>query len=279
LDRNLVRAERGVAEPRGNRARNEERPVERRRADEEMPPDPEQPPQEVEPKTEAPMRDVEHPDEERDPHPGLRDCGSGRRALDPPAEAVDEEGHEHDVHAVRDDLDQQRRPQVGDATEVALPAEQEERERQPDHRDPEVLDGVLRRLAVDADQLDDRLGGEAEGDRERGPDPEREPERLRAEPVRGLPRARADGTGDLRSRPVREEVEHREEAAEHEACGPERGELRRTQVADDRGVDEHERRLGGERPEREDGEAEDLPVVRRAPQCGDHAIAVRYAAT
>ena len=60
--------------------------------------------------------------------------------------------------------------------------------------------------------------------------------------------------------------------------GTERRELRRSEMADDRRVDEDEGRLCGERPEREDGEAKDLAVVRRAPQCGDHSISVRYAA-
>ena len=172
----------------------------------------------------------------------------------------------------------ERRAEVGDPAEVALPSEQKERERQPDHRDLEVLDGVLRRLPVDADQPDERLCGEPEGDGDGGPEREREPERLRAEAVRRLPRACADRAGHLRGRAVREEVEHREGAAQQEPGGAERRELRGAEVADDRRVDEDEGRLCGERPEREDGEAKDLAVVRRAPQCGDHSIAERYAA-
>ena len=200
------------------------------------------------------------------------------RALDSPAEAVDEQRDEHDVHAVRGHLDEERRAEVGDPAEVALPAEQEERERQPDHRDLQVLDGVLGGLPVDADQRDQRLCGECEHDRDRGAERERKPERLRAEPVGCLSRARANRAGDLRGRSVGEEVEHREGAAQQEPGGTERRELRRSEVTDDRRVDEDEGRLCRERPERQDGEAKDLAVVRRAPQCCDHPIAERYAA-
>ena len=67
---------------------------------------------------------------------------------------------------------------------------------------------------------------------------------------------------DLGGRPVLEEVEDREERAEHDGGDPERGELRAAEVADDRRVDEDVERLGGERAERRHGEAEDLAVVR-----------------
>ena len=278
LNRDLVRPERCVAEPSGGRARDQERRVERHRPHEQVPPDDQQPAQEVRPEAEPSASDAQHPDEEREPHPCLRDRRAGSGALDPPAEAVDEQRHEHDVHAVRDDLDQERRAEVGDPAEVALPSEQEERERQPEHRDLQVLDGVLRGLPVDADQPDERLCGEPEGDCDGGPEREREPERLRAEAVRCLPRTCTDRARHLRGRSVREEVEHREGAAQQEPGGAERRELRGAEVADDRRVDEHEGRLCGERPEREDGEAKDLAVVRRAPQCGDHSIAERYAA-
>ena len=71
---------------------------------------------------------------------------------------------------------------------------------------------------------------------------------------------------DLRRRPVGEEVEDGERGRQHRRRDRERGELRRAEVADDRGVDEHVERLGGERAERRHGEPEDLAVVGRAPQ-------------
>jgi hypothetical protein len=63
---------------------------------------------------------------------------------------------------------------------------------------------------------------------------------------------------------VGEEVEDRERRAHHGGGDGQRGELRRAEVADDRGVDEHVERLGGQRPERGHGQAQDLAVVGAA---------------
>ena len=165
-------------------------------------------------------------DDERRAHPGLRDHRPPRRALDPPAEAVDEQHLEDEVDGVRDDHDHERRLQVGDAPQVALAAEREEREREPERRDPHVGDGVVGRVAVDSHQLDDLRceRDHAGGDRET--EAERQPERLRAEPVRDLRLPRSRRAPDLRRRPVLEEVEDAEEAAEHRGRNPERRQLR-----------------------------------------------------
>ena len=70
--------------------------------------------------------------------------------------------------------------------------------------------------------------------------------------------ARAVQAGDVRGRAVGEEVEDRERRREHRRGDRERRELRRPEVPDDRRVDEHVQRLGGQRAERGDGEREDL---------------------
>jgi hypothetical protein len=75
---------------------------------------------------------------------------------------------------------------------------------------------------------------------------------------------RPHGAGDLRRRPVLEEVEDREQPAEDGEGDAERRELRPAQMADDGSVDEDVERLGGERAERERREPDDLPIVRRA---------------
>ena len=96
-------------------------------------------------------------DDERRAHPELRDRRPPRRALDPPAEAVHEQHLEDHVHDVPGDDDDERRPQVGDPAQVALPAEREEGRRKPDRGDPEIRDRVVRGLPLAADERDERL--------------------------------------------------------------------------------------------------------------------------
>ena len=66
---------------------------------------------------------------------------------------------------------------------------------------------------------------------------------------------------DLRGRPVLEEVEDREGAAEDRERDAERSELRPAEVADDRGVDEEVERLRRECAQRREREPDDLAVV------------------
>src|SRR5437660_10575496 len=75
---------------------------------------------------------------------------------------------------------------------------------------------------------------------------------------------RARSSRDDRSRPVGEEVEDREGACEHRPGKPERSNLRPPQMADDGRIDQDVDGLRGQRPERGEGETEDLAVVRGA---------------
>ena len=113
---------------------------------------------------------------------------------------------------------------------------------------------------------DERLCGEPEGDCDGGPERERQPERLRAEAV-ALSPARPHPTARVTCEvvPYARKLNIAKAPPSTSAGGAERRELRGAEVADDRRVDEHVGRLCGERPEREDGEAKDLAVVRRAP--------------
>ena len=194
-------------------------------------------------------------DDERRAHPELRDRRPARRARDPPVEAVDEEHLEDHVRDVPRDDDDERRPQVRDPAQVALAAERDERRGEADRGDAEVGNRVVRRLPLAADERDE-LGRE-QGDERRDGDPERErePDRLRAEPPRGLGLPRSAGARHLRRRPVLEEVEDHERAAEDHGGDPERRELRAPEMADDRGVDEEVERLRRERAQRREARA------------------------
>ena len=261
-----------VAEPCRNCARERERAHERGRADEDPLPEREDAARERRPRPRvAGVQAAEDDDDERDAHAELRDRGPGGRARDPPVEAVDEEHLEDDVRDVSRDDDDERRPEIRDPAQVPLAAQRDERSGKADRRDAEVGHGLLRRLALAADERDE-LGCERGDERGHGhPEGEREPDRLRAEASRRLGLPRTTGTRHLRRRPVLEEVEDHERAAEDHGGDPERSQLHPPEMPDDRGVDEQVERLRSERAERGNREPKDLPVVRRPQR---HAFSV-----
>ena len=135
LERDLVRRDRGVAEARRDRAREDEREHQRGRPDEDPLPEREHTSRKREPDARlAGLEPPQHDDHERGAHPELRDRRPPRRARDPPVEAVDEEQLEEHVRDVAGDEDDERRAQVGDPAEVALRPECEERGREADRR-------------------------------------------------------------------------------------------------------------------------------------------------
>jgi hypothetical protein len=97
-------------------------------------------------------------------------------------------------------------------------------------------------------------------------DRQREPQGLSRELTRVGLASRAVQSRDMRGRRVGEEVAQRDDGRQQRRGERERGELRRAEMADDRRVGEQVQRLGGERAERRQREAQDLAVVRRATQ-------------
>ena len=204
--------------------------------------------------------------EERRAHARLGDDGAPGRAREPPAEAVDEQDLEDDVHDVGDDEDDQRGPEVARPAQVALAGAREHERGCRDRGDAQVRDGAVGHLALPAHERHERRRCDLDDADQHDADREREPLGLRAD-VRGLVHlARAVQPRDLRGGPVGEEVEDRERRREHRRRDRERGELRRAQVADDRGVHEHVERLGRERAERRDRQQADLAVVAGAAE-------------
>jgi hypothetical protein len=70
----------------------------------------------------------------------------------------------------------------------------------------------------------------------------------------------------MRGRRIGQEVAQRNHRGEQRRRQRERGELNRADVTDDRRVGEQVQRFCGERPERGQGKAQDLAVVRRATE-------------
>jgi hypothetical protein len=257
-----VRAQRRRPDAREHRGGDEEGAEQRRRAHRDVRADPHQRP-DPRPLRPLPARSPLHRDE-GGAHPRLRDHGAPGRAGQAPAEAVDEQDLEDDVHRVRGDEDLQRRAQVGDPAQVALTRGREHEEGRAERGQPQVQDGPVGDLPLTAHRP---YGDRGERDRQREdrePDEQAQPQRLGAHQRRLPLLARAVQPRDVGGRAVGEEVEDREGGGEHRRRDREGGELRRPEVPDDRGVDEHVQRLGGERAERGHGEGEDPAVVRGA---------------
>jgi len=163
---------------------------------------------------------------------------------------VDEDDLEDDVQSIRRHDDLQRPAQVRDASQVALPGERDEGCRQSERADSEVEERELSRMPVAAEAAEERRRERLTHRDQHHTDRERDPERLCGKPRRPLVPACTARAGDDGRRPVGQEVEDRERACEHRPGEPERGQLRPTEMADDRRVDEHVQRLGGERAER-----------------------------
>jgi hypothetical protein len=158
-----------------------------------------------------------------------------------------------------------RRESVGDAAQEALAGQRDQRERQPQRADAQVVDRQLAHPAVAAHEVNERHGERGQQRRERDPDSGGQPQRLRRQPPGGELVARAVVARHLRRRAVGEEVEEREGAGEERGGDRQRGQLLGAEMADHRGVRQEVQRLGGERAECGQGEAEDLPVVLGAP--------------
>ena len=151
-----MRGDRRVAEARRHRAGEDEREHERGRADEDPLAQREDATCERDPHGRlAGRQPPQHDHDERGAHAELCDGRPPRRPGDPPVEAVDEQHLEDDVRDVPRDEDDEGRPQVCNAPQVALRAEREERGREADRRDAEVLDGVVGRLPLAAHEVDE----------------------------------------------------------------------------------------------------------------------------
>jgi hypothetical protein len=148
-----VRPELGVAHPREHRRSDEKRRVERGRADEDVPSDADERPHLSEPRATGVGRRTEQLEGERDAHPGLGDGRPRRGPGDPPVEPVDEQDLEDDVRRVPGDHDPEWAPEVGDAAEVPLSCQRDERRRQPDRGDPQVGECEVAGFAVAAERV------------------------------------------------------------------------------------------------------------------------------
>lgn len=127
--RDLVRGERDLADPRDDRAGRRERGEQRGRAHEQLARDAHERPQQGTLREAARGLGSQQQPGERRAHAELRDDRPGGGAVEAQLEAVDEPHLEHDVGELCGDDDEQRRPEVADAAQVALTGERDQRRR------------------------------------------------------------------------------------------------------------------------------------------------------
>ena len=119
------------------------------------------------------------------------------------------------------------------------------------------------RTAADGPMRSTRSGAPSDpAQGQRRADEQRQPQALDGVAGAVLRPAGAGRPGDGRRRAVGQEVEQAEGGREHRAGHRQAAQLGGAQVPDDGGVGEDVERLGGQGPERRDGQAEDLAVGR-----------------
>ena len=171
------------------------------------------------------------------------------------ATLTDGAGHEH----------HQRRSGVLEPAEHAGRGEHDQHRGDAGGRDPEERLGERRDRRRGTEGVHD-LWREQRGRAGRDDaDQHGEPEPVDALGERGAQVAGTELAGDRCRGPVREEDAEVDDGREGGAGDAERGQRRRAEVTDDRGVGEQEQRLGDQCAERGEGEAQDLAVVRAAP--------------
>ena len=193
------------------------------------------------------------------------------RAEAPDAVTQHEDQHQlhRQVQRVRADRDDKRRDRVLHAAQVTRARQRHQQRGDAQHADAQVDLCVGCDLARSSEEPDQPTGAQQPERDEHGRDQQRQPE-----PLHGLVRslafvARTEESSDGRRRPVGKEDEDRVAGEEHRRRDGEAAELRRAQVADDRGVGEDVERFGDERAERRDGQ----PARSPGPE---HARSGRY---
>src|SRR5919109_4966858 len=156
LERDLVRPERIVADPRQHRARHEERAIQRGGPDEDLAADAGQRPHPLERRPARVCRWGEQRAHECSAHPELGDHSRPRRARQPPPEPVDEQEVQRHVRRVGGHHDDERGPEVGHPPQPALPSERDQRKRQADRADSQVHHRQLAGVPLAAHQIDER---------------------------------------------------------------------------------------------------------------------------
>jgi hypothetical protein len=206
------------------------------------------------------------------PIPGLSDRGADRAAVEAEAGGVDERVVQDDVRDVADRQHDQRCAQVGDPSEEPLAGEDQHEHRDAGRSDAQVARGEGRGAVLAAEQGDELRRERGDRRPEHHADREAEPQRLGRERARALLLPGAVQPRDLRGRPVGEEDAEAEDRREQRRGERQRRQLRRAEVPDDRGVRQRWQRLGRERAESGDREAQDLAVELRAQHRADSTI-------
>ncbi len=206
----------------------------------------------------------------------LRDDRSPGRARDAEMHAVDEDELEDEIRGVCTQRDGERRAGVLQASEITRSRERDHHERRAEQRDAQIRARVRRHPSRRTHRRDDRPTERQPHGREDHSEAEREPYAGHAVLGGRLRISRADAARDGCRRAVRQEIEDPEGDTQDGSGDAETGQRQGPEMPDDRRVGQHVQRLGRERAERRNCEAQDLTVVRaRRPLLSHPAYSIR----
>jgi hypothetical protein len=181
---------------------------------------------------------------------------------------VDECEVEHGVGAAPDGEHGERPAQVAQPAQHALRRDAEQHPGHAEAGDPQERHAAPAHLVLDPDQVEEHRPGELHDSNDGEADDEAGPNRLRRQPLHPGSVAGADPTGDEGRGGVGEHVAQPDQGGQHGRRRAQRRQLGGAEPTHDRGVDQDEERLGGERAERGDGQPHDLAVELAGPHVG-----------
>ena len=204
-----------------------------------------------------------HDRPERGSHTPLGERGAGRRTGDAPADRVDEQPVQRNVHERADRGDFERGDGVLQPAERADLREDNHHRRNTPQRVVQVVEGVAHGFVGRAEAAQQRVREGVSGDHEEHAEAEGDPHAVHADLPGAAQVLLAEGARHGGCDGVGEEVHEAHDRGDERGGDAHAGEFRLAELADEGGVGEHENGFGDERAEGGYGEGEDAPVQRR----------------
>ena len=204
-----------------------------------------------------------HDHAERGRHAPLGEGGAGRRTGDTPADRVDEQPVQRNVHERADRGDLERGDGVLEPAERADLREDNHHRRNTPQRVVQVVQGVADGFVGRAEAAQQRVGEGVSGNHEEHTEAEGDPHTVHADLPGAAQVLLAEGARHGGRDGVGEEVHEAHDRGDERGGDAHAREFCLAELANEGGVGEHEDGFGDERAEGGYGEGEDAPVQRR----------------